>query len=82
MVFHAGTKMAGGELVTDGGRVLGVTATAHSAAARDRLTERRPRSPSMEPHRNDYRDAVSHYEAWPAPDGGHYGEERPHSDGQ
>jgi len=37
VVFHAGTKMAGGELVTDGGRVLGVTATGPTvAAARDR----------------------------------------------
>jgi phosphoribosylamine--glycine ligase len=29
-VFHAGTKMAGDQLVTNGGRVLGVTATAPS----------------------------------------------------
>lgn len=37
VVFHAGTKMAGGELVTDGGRVIGVTATGPTvAAARDR----------------------------------------------
>lgn len=37
VVFHAGTKMVGGELVTDGGRVLGVTATGPTvAAARDR----------------------------------------------
>ena len=27
IVFHAGTKMKSGELLTDGGRVLGVTAT-------------------------------------------------------
>lgn len=27
VVFHAGTKLQGGEVVTDGGRVLGVTAT-------------------------------------------------------
>ena len=27
-VYHAGTKLAGGEIVTSGGRVLGVTATA------------------------------------------------------
>jgi phosphoribosylamine--glycine ligase len=25
MVFHAGTRMEGGQVVTDGGRVLGVT---------------------------------------------------------
>ena len=25
-VFHAGTKLSGGEIVTNGGRVLGVTA--------------------------------------------------------
>ncbi len=28
MIFHAGTKLSGGELVTSGGRVLGVTTTA------------------------------------------------------
>ena len=28
MIFHAGTKLEGNELVTNGGRVLGVTATA------------------------------------------------------
>jgi phosphoribosylamine---glycine ligase len=33
VVFHAGTDMANGELVTSGGRVLGVTAAAHDIAA-------------------------------------------------
>lgn len=37
VVFHAGTKTADGELITDGGRVLGVTATGPTVgAARDR----------------------------------------------
>jgi len=37
VVFHAGTKRAGGEFVTNGGRVLGVTARAPSfAEARER----------------------------------------------
>ena len=27
MIFHAGTRCEGGSFVTDGGRVLGVTAT-------------------------------------------------------
>ena len=30
LIFHAGTKLANGELVTSGGRVLGVTATAQN----------------------------------------------------
>ena len=37
MAFHAGTKLSGGELLTSGGRVLGVTAVAEdmpSAIAR------------------------------------------------
>jgi phosphoribosylamine--glycine ligase len=39
-VFHAGTKLAGGEVATDGGRVLGVTALGDTlAAARDRAYE-------------------------------------------
>ncbi len=39
-VFHAGTAMVDGRLVTDGGRVLGVTALgADLAAARDRAYE-------------------------------------------
>ena len=40
MVFHAGTKLDGGELVTNGGRVLGVTALGSDvAAARARAYE-------------------------------------------
>ncbi len=31
-VFHSGTKMVGGKLVTDGGRVLGITATGATVA--------------------------------------------------
>ncbi|MDX2082284.1 MAG: phosphoribosylamine--glycine ligase [Terrimicrobiaceae bacterium] len=36
-VFHAGTKLAGGEVVTNGGRVLGVTARAASLDEARRL---------------------------------------------
>ena len=37
LVFHAGTALRGDELVTNGGRVLGVTATdSNVAAARER----------------------------------------------
>jgi len=33
LVFHAGTRRSGGTLVTDGGRVLGVTALGDTIAA-------------------------------------------------
>ncbi len=33
MVFHAGTKLRGGDVVTNGGRVLGVTAVGATIAA-------------------------------------------------
>jgi phosphoribosylamine--glycine ligase len=36
-VFQAGTKLAGGKLVNNGGRVLGVTALGESIAAAQKL---------------------------------------------
>ncbi len=40
VVFHAGTKMLDGEVVTNGGRVLGVTALGDTIAdAKDRAYE-------------------------------------------
>lgn len=37
LVFHAGTKVAGDQIVTDGGRVLGITAKANTLAEASKL---------------------------------------------
>jgi phosphoribosylamine--glycine ligase len=61
LVFHAGTRRAGGEIVTAGGRVLGITATAPSlAAARERAYEAAARvSWPGEQHRSDIAAAAA-----------------------
>jgi phosphoribosylamine--glycine ligase len=60
MVFHAGTKRVGGDVVTAGGRVLSVTAVGPTvAAARDRAYEAAARIswPGMQ-YRRDIAGAV------------------------
>ena len=59
VVFHAGTARAGGELVTAGGRVLGVTARgAELRAARDLAPRRHPQGQSVIPRKTS-KDGVA-----------------------